>query len=57
MNYTEKGTPIQGHGPEFKMKFKYLADQAIKQKFLVYHDYAESPKKYCGMTITSHIMN
>lgn len=56
-NYTEKGEPIQGHGPEFKLKFRFLINEAIKIGIYQYHDYNNSPKYYCGMKITSNILD
>jgi hypothetical protein len=56
-NYTEKGEPIQGHGPEFKIKFRFLINEALKLGIYEYHDYSKSPKHYCGMKITSNIID
>ena len=56
-NYSKDGEPIQGHGPEFKMKFRFLVNEAIKLGLYTYHDYTNNPKHYCGMKITSNIID
>lgn len=57
MNYTKDGEPITGHGIEFQLKFKYLINEAINVGIYKYYDYSKEPKDYCGMKITSHILN
>lgn len=56
-NYTKNGDPIEGHGPEFKIKFRFLVNEAIKMNLYKYHDYTNNPKNYCGMKITSNIID
>lgn len=56
-NYTIEGTPINGHGIEFQKIFKKLTKDAIKLGIYHYSDYNRYPKEYCGINITSHILN
>jgi len=41
-----------GHTKEFWNNFKFLLRHAIKSGVYSYQKFSESPKKYCGMTIT-----
>ena len=54
-NYNENGEPIVGHGTEFKEKFKYLVDSAIKLNLYTFQNYQKNPSEYCGMYISSTI--
>lgn len=56
-NYDRSGEPIIGHGIEFQVKFKYLIREAMKIGVYSYHDYSQYPRDYCGMTISSHILD
>jgi hypothetical protein len=57
VNYTRDGKPIMGHTLDFQLKFKYLINEAIEAGIYKYYDYSKQPKDYCGMQITSHILN
>jgi hypothetical protein len=56
-NYDTDGEPIIGHGHEFQSIFKYLLRQAMKIGVYNYHNYSKYPKDYCGITITSNILD
>lgn len=56
-NYTKYGTPIEGHGKEFKEKFILLVKESIDLGLYKYENYNYSPKEYCGMVINTHIIN
>lgn len=56
-NYTEDDQPINGHGKEFQQKFRDLIQESIKLGIYHYYDYNDRPKEYCGMKITSHILD
>jgi len=55
-NYTHEGYPIQGHGDEFKMVFRFLVQQAIKINVYNYTDYTTFPIEYCGISLSSQIV-
>lgn len=55
-NYTQNGTPIIGHGNEFKMIFKFLVEEAIKIGIYDYINYTRNPQEYCGIKISSSIL-
>lgn len=55
-NYTPDGYPIQGHGNEFKMIFKFLVQESIKINIYNYTDYSKFPINYCGISISSQIL-
>ena len=55
-NYTRSGEPIQGHGSEFRMIFKFLVEEAIKIGIYNYEDYSKNPKEFCGMTLKNNII-
>jgi len=54
-NYDDAGSPILGHGPEFKFIFKYLVEKAIETGVYQYVDYETTPIEYCGIVINSQI--
>lgn len=56
-NYDKNGEPIIGHGSEFQLIFKYLLKKAMKIGVYNYHNYSKYPKDYCGITITSNILD
>lgn len=56
-NYDLDGNPINGHEKQFQEIFKYLIKESITLGIYKYHNYNQEPKNYCGMTITSHILN
>lgn len=43
-----------GHGDEFWVNFKFLLENAERAGVYKNIDYKESPKSYCGMTITDN---
>ena len=55
-NYDKNGSPIIGHGFEFKYIFKFLIEESIKIGIYKYTDYARNPKEYCGMQLSSSIL-
>lgn len=55
-NYDKYGTPIQGHGIEFKNIFRLLVKEGINIGIYKYENYVASPKNYCGMIISSTIV-
>lgn len=55
-NYDENGSPIQGHGSEFKYIFKFFIIESIKIGIYDYIDYYENPEPYCGLLLTSSIL-
>jgi hypothetical protein len=55
-NYDKYGTPIIGHGFEFKFVFKFLVEEAMKIGVYKYIDYSRNPQPYCGITISSSII-
>jgi hypothetical protein len=56
-NYDIRGTPIEGHGVEFREKFIFLLKEAISAGLYVYEDYSLRPKEYCGLSVNSNILN
>lgn len=55
-NYDKNGYPIQGHGEEFRMIFKFLLTESIKIGIYEYENYNKSPKEYCGIQISTNII-
>lgn len=55
-NYDKQGTPILGHGREFKFIFKFLVEEAIKLDIYQHTNYAVEPQEYCGIMITTSII-
>lgn len=55
-NYSPSGSPIQGHGIEFKNIFRLLVQEGINIGIYRYEDYVKKPKNYCGMIISSTIL-
>lgn len=55
-NYTHNDIPVNGHGPEFKMIFKFLIEESIKIGVYKYVNYYKQPVEYCGLTISSSIL-
>ena len=54
-NFNDYGLPIIGHGKEFKEKFYFLVDNAIKAKVYVFDDYSENNQNYCGLNLKTNI--
>jgi hypothetical protein len=55
-NYDQNGVAIIGHGPEFRMIFKFLVENAIKIGVYNYVDYTNFPQEYCGLILSSQIL-
>lgn len=55
-NYSPSGSPIQGHGIEFKHIFRLLVQEGIDIGIYRYEDYVKKPINYCGMIISSTIL-
>lgn len=55
-NYDKNGYPIQGHGEEFRMIFKFLLTESIKIGIYQYENYNTNPKQYCGVVLSSSIL-
>lgn len=49
--------PEIGHGLLFKKIFRFLTEEAIKLNLYIKEDYSENPVEYCGMKLTSTILN
>jgi predicted metal-dependent hydrolase len=49
--------PEIGHGDLFQFIFKFLCNEAIKLKLYNYEDYEKNPVEYCGMMLSSNILN
>jgi len=56
-NYDKEGSPILGHGLEFKYIFKLLVEKAIEIGIYKYVDYQKAPTEYCGIVINSQIVD
>lgn len=50
-------SPSIGHNQEFKTIFKFLASTAIKAGVYVYVDYSKTNINYCGLLLTTNILN
>ena len=55
-NFNKFGTPIIGHGSEFKIIFKFLVEESMKLGIYKYTDYKHNPREYCGIQISSSIL-
>jgi len=49
--------PEIGHGLLFKKIFRFLTEEAIKINLYIKEDYSVKPVEYCGMKLTSTILN
>jgi len=47
-------TESVGHNDEFWKNFKFLLEQAVKNKLYIPVDYKNEPREYCGMKITDN---
>ena len=56
-NYTPDGTPILGHGDEFKTIFRFLVQESVSIGIYNYIDYTRNPQSYCGLVISTQIAN
>lgn len=55
-NYDKNGTPITGHGKEFKYIFRILVIESMKIGIYKYINFVKTPKEYCGIMINSTIV-
>ena len=51
------GCPEIGHTPLFNKIFKFFLEEAVKLNIYKYVDYSEKPIEYCGMVLTTNILN
>jgi len=51
------GCPEIGHTPLFKKINKFLLEQAVKKNLYIYSDYKRNNKEYCGINLTSTILD
>jgi len=51
------GCPEIGHGELFKKIFRFLTLQAIEMNLYSKEDYNQNPVEYCGMILSSSIIN
>lgn len=51
------GCPEVGHGELFQLINLYLLEKAVEYNIYKYVDYEKYNKKYCGLTLTSTILN
>lgn len=51
------GCPEIGHTPLFNKIFKFFLEKAIEIKLYTYQDYEKSAIEYCGMVLTTNILN
>ena len=49
--------PEIGHGPLFQKIFKKFIDISIKLEIYHYEDYSSKPVEYCGMILSSNVIN
>lgn len=56
-NYSPDGTAIIGHGDEFRMIFRFLVHEAVNIGIYDYIDYTRTPQNYCGLLISTQILN
>ena len=56
-NYAPDGTAILGHGESFVMIFRFLVREAVNIGIYNYVDYTRTPQSYCGILISSQILN
>jgi hypothetical protein len=54
-NYSPDGTPIIGHNITFKTIFAFLVNEAISIGIYKYENYAQNPKEYCNILLSSSI--
>ena len=54
--FDKYGSPIIGHGFEFKLIFKFLVEEAIKIGVYKVTDSKRNPQEYCGIKIESSII-
>ena len=51
------GCPEIGHTPLFNKIFKFFLEKVVEIKLYTYQDYEKSPIEYCGMVLTTNILN
>jgi predicted metal-dependent hydrolase len=49
--------PEIGHGPLFQKIFKKFLEESIKLEIYSYEDYSSKPIEYCGMILSSNVVN
>lgn len=47
----------EGHNDEFKRNNEFLLKAAIESGIYRYHDFAQNPKMYCGVKISSNVIS
>lgn len=50
------GSITYHHTPEFHKVFEMLLNTAVNMNYYVYEDYSQTPKEYCGLTISSNAL-
>jgi hypothetical protein len=50
------GCPEIGHTPLFKKINKFLLERALKKGLYTFENYRKTQKEYCGITLTSNIL-
>lgn len=56
-NFTYDMQPIIGHGVQFIEKFKFLVGASITCGIYKYEDYSRNNQEYCGIILSSQILN
>ena len=51
------GCPEIGHTPLFNKIFKFFLQEAVKINLYTYINYSDEPIEYCGMVLTTNILN
>ena len=51
------GCPEIGHTPLFNKIFKFFLQEAVKINLYIYKNYSDEPIEYCGMVLTTNILN
>ena len=51
------GCPEIGHTPLYNKIFKFFLEEAVKINIYKYVNYANQPIEYCGMVLTTNILN
>jgi predicted metal-dependent hydrolase len=50
------GCPEIGHTPLFKKINKFLLERAVNKGLYKFENYKKTNKEYCGITLTSNIL-
>lgn len=51
------GCPEIGHTPLYNKIFRFFLEEAVKLKIYEYKNYSDQPIEYCGMVLTTNILN